>query len=205
MNLISFHAGIYKANCYVLYKDGEALVIDPGGSYDRIVAEASAVGAKIKYVLLTHAHFDHAGACARLMRDGAEVFVHENDAGKCFGEGNLARLMGGIEFEKFTPSHLLRDGDELDLAGYHVKVIHTPGHTSGSVCYLVEDAIFSGDTLFMNSVGRTDLPDGDLSALIASLKRLYKIEKNYVVYPGHLASTTLHAERDKNNFHLWDN
>ena len=203
MNLIHFHAGIYKANCYVLWKDGEALVIDPGGSYDRIIAEVAAVGAKVTGVLLTHGHFDHMGAAARLLKDGAKVFIHKNDADKCCTDGNLSKTVGGIAFEQFTPTATLTDGEVVRLCGYDVRVMHTPGHTSGSVCYFVEDCIFSGDTLFNGSVGRTDLEDGDLAALIGSLTKLYGIERDYIVYPGHLQPTTLHAERDKNNFKLW--
>ena len=203
MNMIHFHAGVFQANCYMLWQGDRALVIDPGGSYDRIVAEAKAVGAKVTDILLTHAHFDHAGAVARLMQDGAKCYVHELDADKCFTAKNLSGTFG-IPFEIFTPTATLKDGDVLNLCGYEIKVVHTPGHTEGSVCYFVEDCIFSGDTLFCGSVGRTDLEGGSMDDLIDSLKnKLYSLRRDYTVWPGHLQPTTIFAERDKNNFKLW--
>ena len=117
---------------------------------------------------------------------------------------NLGKEIAGVDFDKFTPTAALKDGDVLNLAGFEVKVVHTPGHTEGSVCYFIEDCIFSGDTLFRGSVGRTDLEGGSLEDLINSLKnRLYSSEKDYTVYPGHLEPTTLFRERDENNFRLW--
>ena len=204
MNMIHFHAGLFQANCYVLWKDDEALVIDPGGSYDRIVAEVRAIGAEIKAVLLTHGHFDHAGAAARLQREGAKVYVHEYDYDKCFTDKNLSKYFVGVQFDAFTPDCTVRDGDVLSLCGYEIKVLHTPGHTEGGVCYIIEDCIFSGDTLFNGSIGRTDLEGGDLEALLDSIgRKLYAMDRDYVVWPGHMQSTTLFAERDKNNFKLW--
>ena len=204
MNMIHFHAGIFQANCYVLWNGKDALVIDPGGSYDRIVAEVRAVGAEVRAVLLTHGHFDHAGAAGRLLRDGADVYVHELDYDKCFTDKNLAGFFAGIDFDGFTPTHTVKDDDVLNLCGYEIHVVHTPGHTEGSVCYFVDDCIFSGDTLFNGSIGRTDLEGGSLEQILDSIKtKLYSLDRDYVVWPGHLQSTTLFAERDKNNFKLW--
>lgn len=200
MKMIRFAAGPVRANCYILYNGSDALVIDPGGNQMRILKEAEDLGVTIRYVLLTHGHFDHAGAAACLQRAGAEVYVHALDADKLYTDGNLGADMG-FDFEKFHADKLLYDGDRLNLCGYDILVLHTPGHTAGSVCFVIEDCIFSGDTLFKGSIGRTDLGDGDLKALENSIRtKLYTLDGDYKLYPGHLGESTLRYEKNYNLF-----
>lgn len=190
--------GPLQVNAYILEGEGGAVVIDPGDEYERIVR---ALGEKpCTHVLLTHAHIDHIGAVAKLQRRGAQVVLHEADLPLVTGDGNLARAFG-IALEPFTPNVLLRGGETLSLPCGQVLVLHTPGHTAGSVCYLAENALFTGDTLFYGSVGRTDFPSGDALALLHSIRNtLFALPGNYTVYAGHGPSTTLDFERENNPY-----
>ena len=198
MQIYQMRTGLISVNTYIVYNENrEGFLVDPGGNYKRIRMELSRLGVEPKAQLLTHGHFDHFGASVALQRDGIPVFIHRSDAEKLHSEGNLAAYMGA-EVETLTADRLLGDGDVLQIAGFSVRVLHTPGHSSGSVCYLTEGVIFSGDTLFHLSVGRTDFPDGDSAALRNSLRRLFGLEGDYRVLPGHEEETTLAFERKYN-------
>lgn len=190
------------SNCYLLVdeKTGEGAVVDPAWYGDAL---KKAIGdTKIKYILLTHGHFDHIfGVHGLREASGAKVVIHEKDAGhlldpkKSLAEGNFTETQIPVEADMFV-----KDGDILTLGDEEIKVMHTPGHTMGSVCYICENdrVIFSGDTLFCMTAGRTDFPDGSDEMMIASLKRLIALEGDYVVYPGHNRMTTLESERKRN-------
>ena len=201
MQIVKLRTGLLSVNTYIVAgESGEGFVIDPGGNEKRILQEAERAGITLKAQLLTHAHFDHFGASAALRRAGIPLYVHRLDAEKLHGEGNLAEMMG-LAVEEPDADVLVEDGQTLEIAGLRVEVIRTPGHSSGSVCYLVERVIFSGDTLFCRSVGRTDFPDGNAAALSNSIRyKLFSLEGDYRVLPGHDEETTLDFERKYNPF-----
>ena len=193
MKLKAMALGAYQTNCYILWNEesDRCVVIDPGYEPERVLAETTRLGKTIEAVLLTHGHFDHVGGVRTLAAEtDCRVYLHEKDLSM------PPQMTAGPLYY----TDLYREGDVLDLAGLKIRVIHTPGHTEGSVCLLVEDAMFSGDTLFEGSCGRTDLPGGDWATILQSLKRLAGMEKNYAVYPGHGPSTTLDDEKKWNPY-----
>lgn len=198
MKIVTLHTTMLETDTYVVINGGRAFVVDPGADAERIIAAAEAEGAKIEWVLLTHAHFDHIGAAAALQRDGAQIVLHRDDVKLIKSFQNLS-VLAGVKVEHFTPDVTVAGGETLDVAGVSVKVIHTPGHTAGSVCYVAGDVIFSGDTLFALSYGRTDFPTGSFAQLKNSVvNKLFALEGDYKVLPGHEGPTTLDYERAHN-------
>ncbi len=183
----------FSANSYFVTADGSrAVCIDP--SRPRIAAEAERRGLSVGYVLLTHGHFDHIGGCAALQAAGAKIGCLRGEEELAL-HANLGIEMGGSDVPPFTIDFTFGDGDLLTLCGISFRVIATPGHTSGGACYLTEEALFTGDTLFAGDFGRTDLPTGDMRALMASVGKLYALEWDGPVCPGHGEDTTLRRER----------
>ena len=198
MKTITFHTTALETNTYLALNGERAFVVDPGADADKILAAAEAEGAKIEWVLLTHAHFDHIGGVAELQRAGAQVVLHRDDFGIASSFKNLA-FYAGVKVEKFVPDVTVSGGETLDVAGVKVRVIHTPGHTAGGVCYVADDIIFTGDTLFELSYGRTDFPTGSFKELKNSvLNKLFVLPGDYRLLPGHGAPTTLAFEREHN-------
>lgn len=198
MKTITFHTTALETNTYLALNGERAFVVDPGADADKILAAAEAEGAKIEWVLLTHAHFDHIGGVAELQRAGAKVVLHRDDLGIVSSFKNLA-FYAGVKVEKFLPDVTVSGGETLDVAGVKVRVIHTPGHTAGGVCYVADDIIFTGDTLFELSYGRTDFPTGSFKELKNSvLNKLFVLPGDYRLLPGHGAPTTLAFEREHN-------
>ena len=192
MTVTSLTAGSIGTNCYLLYDEAarDAAVIDPGDDAEPVAARIGELGLNVRGILLTHGHFDHCGDVKRIRKlTGAQVFVHPAD------RDLPIMLRRGLEADRD-----LADGDVLDLAGTRLRVLHTPGHTPGSVCFLCGDLLFSGDTLFAGSCGRTDLPGGSWPEMLASLRRLAELEGDYKVYPGHGEETTLEQERRFNPY-----
>jgi len=194
----------YYTNAYIYYDEStlEAAVIDPGGSADKLMETAKEHGLTIKYILLTHGHFDHIAAVNELKAlSGAFVAAFE-------GEGELLKNpdmnLSGIGMGKdlsITSDKLLKDGDFIEIGTGKLAVIHTPGHTSGGACYYdAENGIlFSGDTLFKGTLGRYDLPTSDGATLFASIKnKLFTLPDDVKVLPGHEASTTIGCEKANN-------
>ncbi len=192
------------ANCYMLIdeKSGEAAIVDPAWYIDEFNSLLAKNNAKLKYILLTHGHFDHIFGIHGLREaTGAKVAIHFKDAGhlidpqKSLAEGNMPEPQIPV-----TADILLKEGDVLTLGETEIKVMSTPGHTMGSVCYIIESekTIISGDTLFCMTAGRTDFPDGSDELMISSLKRLVALEGDYSVLPGHNRTTTLESERKRN-------
>ena len=190
--------GVLQTNSYVVTaNDVDCIVVDCCDA-DRLSEFFAENNLKCRALLLTHAHFDHCKDAAVLQKAGAEIYVHGDDVALIDGKGNLAEAMG-FEFISFRPDVIVNDGDILDLYGVRVKVVHTPGHTSGGVCYLSENFLFSGDTLFKESVGRTDFPTGDRKQLSDSVKeKLFTLNQDYDVLPGHGEPTRLFFERSNN-------
>ena len=185
--------GAYQTNTYLVWEENSptCLVIDPGYEPDTILDEAKKLGKEITAVLLTHGHFDHVGGVKELAAEtGCPVYLHE-------AELSMPPQMtaGPLSY-----TNTYGEGDFVEAAGLSFKVLHTPGHTPGSVCLLCENAMFSGDTLFWGSCGRTDLPGGNWNTIRKSLSRLASFETNYWVRPGHGESTTLAEEKRYNPY-----
>jgi glyoxylase-like metal-dependent hydrolase (beta-lactamase superfamily II) len=198
--------GPVAENCFLLRREGSdrVLVIDPGEEAERIVATLEASGAKVEAILITHCHFDHIGAVSPVAAaTGAPVYCPEIET------PILSDIMAFVPWEGFGPfedyeaDETVEGGELLELAGLEIDVIFTPGHSPGHVTYSVrgEDAIFSGDVLFQGSVGRVDLPGADGPTLIMSIRKLLDSHPDETtVYPGHMGTTTLGAERATNPF-----
>ena len=193
MQVTRLPLGVYQTNCYIIYEENArtCCVLDPGGEAKKVLEFMELRGLTLDAILLTHGHFDHVGAVKDLHdATGCKVYLCTEDLSM------PAKWTAGDLF--YTDAY--GEGTELDLAGLHIRVIHTPGHTPGSVCLMVDDSIFCGDTLFAGSCGRTDLPGGDQNVLFRSLLRLAGFEEDYTCYPGHSGSTTLAREKQYNPF-----
>ncbi len=198
MEITLFHTSELATDTYVAINGDRAFVVDPGGSADEIMRFVESHGAKVEAVLLTHGHYDHIFGVAPLQEQGALVIMHKDDVHLVKSFKNLA-FWFNKKVPPFTPDITLSGGETLNVAGLDVKVLHTPGHTAGGVCYVVGDCIFSGDTLFELSYGRTDFYTGSFAQLKNSIvNKLFRLEGDYKVYPGHNNATTLDFER-KNN------
>lgn len=182
----------FASNSYIVTADGKTCaVIDC--AQPRVWDKCAELGLKPEGVLLTHGHYDHIGGCARFEGEGVPVYASAEEAAHMFSR---AYAMLGYPVQPFTPKPL--NGEKIQVAGITFTVIPTPGHTSGGVCYLAEDYLFTGDTLFYGSVGRTDLPTGSGAQLISSVKKLYALEGDFKVCCGHGEDTTLSRERAYN-------
>ena len=205
------YTGPLGVNTYIVINGNAGFMVDPGGDAQEIYSIFQKQKAKIEAILLTHAHFDHIGGVAELCRiaskgeDGKEnpqnaptVFLHKDELEKIGSYKNMGFSMNANP-EKFAPDILLKGGETLKISGLDVKVIHTPGHAKGSVCYVVSDKIFVGDTLFFMSYGRTDFYDGNAKDLKNSIvNKLFALKGNYTILPGHGEPTTLDFERVNN-------
>ena len=201
MKLYHLSSGPLRVNTYFLVNETtrEAVCIDGGENYKLIKRTEEENGFKIKHLLLTHAHFDHAGNAAYLQSDGVKVYISAIDNEKLSGGGTLAARFGR-KYPALSADVVLNDGDKLCLSGIDIEVIATPGHTDGSLTFKTGDMLFTGDTLFFETVGRTDFPTGDREELIRSVKKLFALSGDYKVYPGHEEFTTLSHEREHNFF-----
>ena len=190
MNIQKLTLGLYQTNIYILSNDTEAVVIDPGYEPDIILDALE--GKELKAILLTHGHFDHVGAVKELVAEtGCKVYIHAADLS----------LPPMITAGQLYYTHTYAEGDTVcPIEGAALHVLHTPGHTPGSVCLLLGDQMFSGDTLFEGSCGRMDLPGGDQLQMHQSLNRLVSLQADYHIHPGHGGSTTLAAEKRYNPY-----
>jgi len=184
-------------------KTKEGAVIDPGSQGYKILDFIEQHNIKIKYIINTHGHYDHIGADLFLKdKLGAEILVHKNDAEMLKDPMlNLSFYDDVSEIGGIVPDRLLEEGDIISVGSIELRVLHTPGHTPGSICLFSEREIFTGDTLFAGSVGRTDLPGGDMKQLKKSLENKIKtLPDHLVVYPGHGPSTTMNHEKEYNPY-----
>lgn len=193
MEVKTMPLGAYQTNCYLAWGDSadSCVVIDPGYTPEIVLSEAKKQNKTIAAVLLTHGHFDHVGGVRELAeRVGCPVYLHEQELSlpESFTAGPLY----------YTDTY--GEGDVLELSNLSIRVLHTPGHTPGSVCLLTEGTVFAGDTLFQNSIGRTDFPGGSFTQMQNSLNLLAAMPGNYRVLPGHGAATTLDEERKYNPY-----
>jgi hydroxyacylglutathione hydrolase len=206
MDVRMFTVGPVAENSYLFRRDGSdrALIVDPGDEPDKLLGAIEGLGVTLDGILLTHTHFDHVGAVAPVARaTGAEVWVPELEAFVLADINSFVPWPGFGPFESYDAEHTLNGGERLELAGFEIDVLPTPGHSPGHVTFSVpdEDAIFSGDVLFQQSIGRTDLPGGDHDTLLDSIRMLVEtLPGETAVYPGHMGTTSLGAERASNPF-----
>jgi hydroxyacylglutathione hydrolase len=202
MILKRLNTGMLGSNCYLIGSEGEGAIIDPGASSKDILEMVSQSGLKVKYIILTHAHLDHILSLDKIREElGVEVAAHEEDANSLSDSWtNGASLFGSHSTFK-DADILLKDGQILKLGNLNLEIIHTPGHTPGGICIKVGDIIFTGDTLFRMSIGRSDLGRGDHEALMNSIKnKLMTLDDDVVIYPGHGTTSTIGYERANNPF-----
>jgi hydroxyacylglutathione hydrolase len=206
MDARMFTVGLVQENCYLFRRDGSdrALIVDPGDEAPKLLSAIDQLGVGLDGILLTHTHFDHVGAVAPVAEaTGAEVWVPEIEKGVLADINSFVPWPGFGPFESYDAEHTLSGGEKLELAGFEIDVLFTPGHSPGHVTYSIpeEAAVFSGDVLFQGSVGRTDLPGGDWPTLIESIRSMVEsLPEETTVYPGHMGVTTLGAERASNPF-----
>ncbi len=188
----------FASNSFIVTEDGaNAVVIDC--AQPRVFNECKKLNLTPRAVLLTHGHYDHIGGCGEFFNAGVPIYCAAGEEKLIFSDANRA-IFHDITIPKFEIARTLTDGEEITLAGITFKVIATAGHTAGGACYLTGGKLFTGDTLFCRSVGRTDLQTGNEAQLVKSVKKLYALDGDYTVYCGHGEDTTLESERRFNPY-----
>lgn len=205
MKINHYVVGQVQTNCYVVINEvnSECFIIDPGASAKQLAERIRKDELKPVAVLLTHGHFDHAGGAEELAKEfGIKIYAHETEKDTLNDpQKNVSWMVGASEV--YDADAFLKDEEEICLAGFEIKVFHTPGHTEGGCCYYLkeEGILFSGDTLFAQSVGRTDFPGGSMSQIVRSIKdKLMILPDDTTVYPGHNDPTTIETERIYNPY-----
>ena len=203
MHILTLPLGAYQTNCYLVWSDESAhcLVIDPGYYPDEILSAAEKAGKTIAAIFLTHGHFDHTGAVEELVqKTGCQLWMHQSDYSPA--RHPLRKQLYPLSDCAFPPVNFYEEGEVVTIAGCEFQILETPGHSQGSVCILSGRNLFTGDTLFRGSCGRTDLLGGSWHTIQDSLQRLKNLEGNYTIYPGHGPSSTLEEERAGNPYLL---
>lgn len=205
MKIKKFEVGPLFVNCYVVYDESskETIVIDPGDEPDLIVDFIKEESLYVKYIVCTHGHFDHIGAVKEIKEEtGAKIALHEKDIEAYKNSPSIAKEFFGFEIDhQPEPDILLKDGDSVTVGNLQFKIIHTPGHSPGSISLYCNGYLFTGDTLFAGSAGRTDLMGGSLEELFNSLKKIAILPSNTIVLPGHGPKTKLEVEIKSNPFY----
>lgn len=202
MKVLKFSVGVMMTNCYFVIDEESAhcAIIDPGEDDEKLLGKIKEKGLTVDAILLTHGHFDHIMALPAIAEaTGAPVMLHRDDEELYMdNDKNCMRSFSNMDLVMPAPSRLLEEGDTVQIGNGRILVLHTPGHTPGSVCYELEGALLTGDTLFLGSCGRSDLYGGDYRQLLSSLHRLRDIPENLRIFPGHGASTHLAHEKETN-------
>ena len=204
MQIKTIAVGPMGANCYIVSCDDtkEAVVIDPGGDANRILVYLQDNDLVAKYIINTHGHIDHIAANEEIRKNTeAALLIHTEDGAMLEDPNrNLSAFMGMPIVQKGA-DRLLNEGDEIGVGNFTLKVLHTPGHTKGGICLVTDGAVFTGDTLFASSIGRTDFPGGDFDEIINSIKsKLMTLPDDTEVFPGHMGKSTIGKERNYNPF-----
>lgn len=206
MILDTIVTGSIQENCYLVGDSSELLLIDPGDEAEKIKQRIDKQGYHIKYIVLTHCHWDHIGAVAQMKKiTGAELVLCRTEAENyCNPYVNLMESFGANEILP-KPNLLVSEGEEIVSGKYRFHVLETPGHTEGGICLFGEACLFSGDTLFQRGMGRVDLPTGNMKKIIHSIqKKLFLLPEEVRVYPGHGAPTTIGYEKKHNEVYAWE-
>ena len=204
MNIEILNNYLTDENCYLVYNNGLCIVIDPGISSDLIIKKANELNVVIEYVFITHCHYDHIEYLEDLrQKTGAKLVTSKNGADNIKNVNiNLSAAALGKSIISKDAEIILNDNETRSFCGMEVLCLYTPGHTNCGVCYVIENSVFAGDTLFLRNVGRSDLPTGDGNVLYKSIKeKLYTLDDDYKVYCGHGNSTTIGYEK-KFNFYV---
>ncbi len=198
MEIVALAVGPLETNCYIVYENQKAIVVDPGGDADQIIAQISEKNLEVEYIFNTHGHHDHIIANKDISVYAKKaVYVHPDDE---------YLLSAGFPFwgipasEKDYETKPVAGGDQFSFGPYQIEVIHTPGHTKGSVSYLIDGSLFCGDLLFKNSIGRSDFEESSPKDMVSSLKKVLELSDLTAVYPGHGAPTSIAAEKENNPF-----
>ena len=204
MKLLRYNLGALSVNCYLLINEqtNKAVAIDVGGDSGFLKLECLKKGIEITDILLTHGHFDHIAGTYDFYKDGVKIYMGEKELGFISDDSLNLSYMFNTDIKKFEAIGV-KDGDVLNLNGIEIKVLETPGHTKGSVSYIVEDKIFDGDVLFEGSFGRIDFPTGNAKTLINTCKNLFKYD-GYTLYPGHGEETKVSDEKLTNPILSYD-
>lgn len=194
--------GDYQVNCYIVFdEENNAVIIDPGAEASKIISAVKEHNLNVKYIILTHAHPDHFGALDEIRREfKVKAYLSEDDSEMLANRSSQINGMLGLKVSPLKADILVKDGDLIEFGDKNFKVIATPGHTPGGICLLLDNVLFSGDTLFYGSIGRTDLPGGDYDTIIKSLHKLMELDKDTIVLPGHGSETNIEFERANNPF-----
>ena len=199
--------GELQENCFILFDENkDAFVVDPGGSSENIIEAIDKNSLNIKYILLTHGHFDHVGAVAALVKKyKVPVYMSKEDRAFLESPKEVRASSFGMQIEAAEVDVFVKEGDEIPFSEDTIKVIESAGHTLGSVCYLFENYLFAGDTLFNGSIGRTDFPESDHSLMVESLKKLKKLDDEIYVLSGHGPESQISYEKMANPYlrQLW--
>lgn len=194
-------AGVYAANCYLVYDGDKGFIIDPGGHPDKIIKEIDELGFTPEFILLTHGHCDHIAGVEKL-RDHYKIkaYIHEDDKEMVADRDlSLAAMMPSADVA-FDIDGTFKEKEVISPGYFDIEVIHTPGHTAGCSCFKVGKDLFTGDTLFAGSIGRTDLPTASDKDMKESLEYLKGLDNDLIVHPGHGAETTMGREKETNQF-----
>ncbi len=202
MEIISVCPYSFGANTYIIFSGSHALVVDPAVSVERITNAVSERGAVLEGILLTHGHFDHTVSLDTLRKAlGIGAYIHKSDAIMLTdGRKNAYYDFYGKECRYSPAEHLLQNGDVIPLGDEQIKVIHTPGHTGGSVCFDCGEFLITGDTLFADSIGRTDLWSGSTEEMVSSLQKLRELDQSLKIYAGHGPSALLGGALDNSAY-----
>jgi hydroxyacylglutathione hydrolase len=196
--------GALETNCYILgdEKTKQGVVIDPGGDFEIIEEHLKKLKLEVKYIILTHGHVDHIGALARLKKaTKAEILIHSKDSPMLYDPNQNLSIFSGDKIIATNADKTLEEGDIIQCGGIQLEVLHTPGHTPGGISLVTDKMIFTGDTLFCGSIGRTDFPGSSYQKLISSIKdKLLNKDDDFIIYPGHGPSSTIGEEKRNNPF-----
>jgi len=200
INIDTLIVGPLEVNCYIVtdLDTKNAIIIDPGADADKIQMHVDHNKIVPQFIINTHSHYDHIGANADL---DLPIYIHEADADSLIDpQKNLSMFMN-LNYSSLPAAHLLKDNERIPFAGTHLEIIHTPGHSPGSICIKIENYLFSGDTLFRGSIGRTDLPGGDSRQIMVSIRsRILPLSDDLQIFPGHGPASEMEWERQHNFF-----